>query len=70
MRRDSLVDLYQHHLAFQDLRDPAKLKGKCGSCQFKKICGGSRSRAFAHTGDYLESDPACLYEPPQLVASN
>ncbi len=69
IRHDSLVDLYRNHPVFQDLRDPAMLKGKCGRCSFKKICGGSRSRAYAHTRDYLESDPACLYEPPLAAAT-
>ena len=48
---------------FQNLRDFSKLKGKCGSCQYKDICGGCRARAYFHYGDYLQEDPACLYEP-------
>lgn len=62
-RTTPVVDLYRHHPVFQTLREPDRLKGKCGRCQFKRICGGSRSRAFVHTGDYLEADPACAYEP-------
>ena len=46
------------------LRDPAQLKGRCGRCEHKVICGGQRGRAYAITGDYLETDPACVYEPP------
>jgi radical SAM protein len=68
VRQESVVDLYRTHPVFRSLRDPALLKGKCGRCAFKVICGGSRSRAFAHTGDYLESDRACLYEPGSLNA--
>lgn len=63
VRTDSLVDLYQHHPVFQNLRNPDRLTGKCGGCAFKTVCGGSRSRAYAHTGNYLESDPACNYVP-------
>ena len=37
--------------------------GKCGRCQFREICGGSRSRAFAATGAVMASDPLCAYEP-------
>lgn len=63
VRRDSLVDVYRNHPVFQDLRNSDLLKGRCGQCQFRTVCGGSRSRAFAVTGDYLESDPACVYQP-------
>ncbi|MEX1157346.1 MAG: TIGR04053 family radical SAM/SPASM domain-containing protein, partial [Thermomicrobiales bacterium] len=66
VREDSLVDLYRNHPVFRDLRDPDMLKGKCGVCAFRKVCGGSRSRAYAHSGDYLESDPACLYDPASI----
>jgi MoaA/NifB/PqqE/SkfB family radical SAM enzyme len=46
------------------LRDPSQLRGKCGACQFKDLCGGSRARAYAMTGDCLDSDPMCAYQPP------
>ena len=57
------VETYRHHPLFRDLRDPAKLKGRCGACEYKVVCGGQRGRAYALTGDYLESDPACIYQP-------
>jgi radical SAM protein len=63
VQRDSLVDVYRNHPIFTDLRNPELLKGRCGQCEFRTVCGGSRSRAFAVTGDYLESDPACVYQP-------
>jgi radical SAM protein len=63
VRRDSLVELYRAHPVFRELRDPALLRGKCGVCRFRALCGGSRSRAFAHSGDYLASDPACAFVP-------
>ena len=59
----SVVELYRHAPVFMALRDMARLKGKCARCPFKTICGGSRARAFAGTGDYLESDPLCAYQP-------
>jgi radical SAM protein with 4Fe4S-binding SPASM domain len=64
VREQSFVDIYRHSQLFQELRDYSLLKGKCGLCDFREICGGSRARAFAVTGDYLESDPYCAYMPP------
>lgn len=68
IREQSVVDLYRNHQMFMDLRNPDLLKGKCGSCEFRRVCGGSRSRAYAHTGDYLQADPACAYIPPAYRA--
>ncbi len=48
---------------FRQLRNPDLLKGRCGRCEFRRICGGSRARAYGLTGDFLESDPACIYQP-------
>ncbi len=61
--QDSLVDIYQNSRLFRSLRDPAQRGGKCGVCEYQKICGGSRSRAYAFTGDYLAEDPRCTYQP-------
>jgi radical SAM protein with 4Fe4S-binding SPASM domain len=58
-----LVSLYRDSELFEALRDRDRLKGKCGACEFRAVCGGSRSRAFAATGDPLESDPLCAYVP-------
>ena len=63
VRTDDVVDVYRHHPLFQALRDPTALKGKCGACDYRDVCGGQRGRAYAVTGDYLESDPACVYLP-------
>ena len=63
VRTDSLVETYRHHPMFVDLRTPDKLRGKCGRCPYREICGGSRARAYAVTGDYLAEDPFCVYEP-------
>jgi radical SAM protein len=63
VRNESVVQVYRQSKLFQDLRNPLLLKGKCGRCEFRDVCGGSRARAYATTGDYLESDPSCIYEP-------
>lgn len=64
VRTDDVVEIYRHHPVFVDLRDPSKLKGKCGFCGYRDLCGGQRGRAYGLTGDYLETDPACAYTPP------
>lgn len=63
---DSVVDVYQNHPTFRALRDPDGFKGRCGICEYRYVCGGSRSRAFAVTGDCLESEPDCVYIPGQV----
>ena len=63
VRRDDIVSLYRTHPIFSSLRDVTTYKGRCGQCEFREICGGSRARAFAWTGDVLESDPLCPYVP-------
>jgi AdoMet-dependent heme synthase len=60
---DSLTDVYRNSSLFKTLRDTSARDGKCGICEYQKVCGGSRSRAFALTGDYLASDPRCIYQP-------
>ena len=62
VRTERLTDMYCHSTMFKELRDPSLLKGKCGHCPFKEFCGGCRARAYAVSGDYLESDPCCVYE--------
>lgn len=63
VRTHDLVSVYRENAMFRALRDPNQLRGKCGMCEFRTICGGSRARAYATTGDYLESDPYCAYIP-------
>ncbi len=63
VRSQSLADIYRSSDVFTHVRDYTQLKGKCGVCEFKSICGGSRSRAYAITGDPMRSDPYCLYQP-------
>lgn len=70
IRKTPLSKIYQEHPVFLELRDDSLLKGKCGDCEFKKICGGSRARAYAMTGDYLAEEPFCLYEPRVKTCSS
>lgn len=63
VREDELLDVYRNSPLFRDLRDADLLKGKCGRCEFRSICGGSRARAYAMTGDYLAEEPLCTYQP-------
>ncbi|RIV21851.1 TIGR04053 family radical SAM/SPASM domain-containing protein [Alicyclobacillaceae bacterium I2511] len=63
VRHTPLAEIYRNSPVFQQLRNPNLLKGKCGKCEFRQTCGGSRARAYGVTGDYLESDPSCPYEP-------
>ena len=62
LRDASFGDLWRSAEVFEDLREP-KLGGRCGACEFSKVCGGCRCRAYATYGDYLAEDPACGYEP-------
>jgi heme b synthase len=57
-------EIWTESKVFNDLRDYSKLKGKCGACEFKAVCGGCRARALEITGDYMEAEPYCAYEPP------
>jgi radical SAM protein len=66
--QDSLVDVYQNSDLFRTLRDPSQRGGKCGVCEYQKVCGGSRSRAYAFTGDFLAEDPRCTYQPHLVEA--
>ena len=60
---DSLTDVYRNSDLFLTLRDTSQRHGKCGICEYRNICGGSRSRAYALTGDFLAEDPRCIYQP-------
>ena len=63
VRTDDLVEVYREHPIFCSLRDPDLLGGRCGRCEFRTRCGGSRARAYAATGDPLAEDPGCAYDP-------
>lgn len=63
VRFDDLATVYRSDEMFRDLRDHSKLKGRCGVCEFREPCGGSRSRSWAITGDIFAEDPSCGYQP-------
>lgn len=63
VRDQPLAEIWQQSRLFQDLRDTHKLKGKCGRCEYKSVCGGCRARAYEATGDYLAEEPYCVYKP-------
>ena len=63
--QDSVVETYQTHPVFMALQNPDNYKGICGLCEYRYVCGGSRARAFALTGDPLEADPDCCYQVGQ-----
>jgi radical SAM protein with 4Fe4S-binding SPASM domain len=65
VRREELGDVYCHSGLFCGLRNPNLLRGKCGGCEFRSICGGSGARAYAMSGDYLGEEPLCVYQPPR-----
>ncbi|HET8824952.1 MAG TPA: radical SAM protein [Terriglobales bacterium] len=60
---EPLAEIYQYSPVFRSLRDSCQLKGKCGRCEFKDVCGGSRARAYAMTNDPLAEEPRCAYTP-------
>ncbi len=68
VRQRTLSSIYRDTLFFQRLRRPRDFSGVCGRCEFNLICGGSRSRALALTGDPFASDPWCAYRPGSAVA--
>lgn len=63
VRESTLSSIYRDSPVFRALRDPDRLEGKCGRCQFRDVCGGSRARAYAMTGNPLAAEPCCVYEP-------
>lgn len=69
VKTSSLVDIYRNSPTFRTVRDHSLLQGKCGYCPFNVICGGSRSRAYALTGDMTAADPTCRFEPPAEVGA-
>ena len=60
---ESFPHIWRQSSVFNALRDTANLKGRCGACEFKNMCGGCRCRSYAATGDFLAEDPACTYQP-------
>jgi AdoMet-dependent heme synthase len=67
VRSHDIVDVYRTSPLFTALRDRSLLKGKCGVCEYRDVCGGSRARAYAVTGDFLESEPYCAHVPAKYL---
>lgn len=63
LRKQSFADVWEGSQVFQQLRNTENLKGKCGCCEFRNICMGCRARAYAATGDYMQEEPFCVYQP-------
>ena len=63
LRQQSFEEIWRGAAVFQQLRDTANLKGKCGRCEFRNVCLGCRARAYAATGNYLDEEPFCIYQP-------
>ncbi len=66
VRVQGLTRTYRHDPVFEMLREPELLGGKCGPCEFKRVCGGSRARAYAMAGNMLAEEPSCDHQPRRL----
>jgi radical SAM protein with 4Fe4S-binding SPASM domain len=58
-------EIWRHSEIFTALRDPDRLEGKCGRCEYRRVCGGCRARAYEATGNFLAEEPLCSYQPPR-----
>jgi radical SAM protein len=67
IRTDRLADVYRNAPLFRQLHDPQTFHGRCGSCEYHALCGGSRARAYEATGDSLASDPLCDFVPRHVA---
>ena len=67
LKVSTIEDIWKTSRIFQSLRDFSGYKGKCGICEYRTVCGGCRARAYELTGDYLEEEPYCTYQPKGLV---
>jgi heme b synthase len=66
IRKTSFQEIWEQAEVFQQLRDTNNLKGKCGQCEFRVVCGGCRARAFSSHTDYLAEEPLCPYQPKSI----
>jgi len=67
VREESFGKIWEDSTVFNDLRDLSRYRGKCGQCEFIKVCGGCRARAYEITGDYLAEEPFCVYNPKRQL---
>jgi len=65
LRRQSLREIWHTSAVFKRLRDFSSYKGRCGDCEYIRVCGGCRARAYEATGDFMTEEPLCLYQPPK-----
>jgi len=65
--KSSFADVWKHSDVFLSLRNFDNLDGKCGKCEFRKVCGGCRARAYESTGDFLSQEPLCSYQPTSIL---
>ncbi len=63
LKKQQFSDIWENSFVFNQLRDVNNLNGKCGCCEFRNVCMGCRARAFAATGNYLDEEPFCVYQP-------
>lgn len=68
VRQASLVEVYRESPLFKSIRDVNLLQGRCGTCEYRALCGGCRARALGATGNYLEQEPFCTYQPNPRMA--
>ena len=68
VRQGSLVEVYRESPLFKSIRDPNLLQGRCGICEYRVLCGGCRARALGASGNYLEEEPFCTYQPNPRTA--
>ena len=66
IRNQAFGEIWRDSPLFRQLRDPGAIKGKCSICEYKSVCGGCRARAYETTGDYLEAEPYCVYQPRHI----
>lgn len=69
IREKPFREIWETSQIFQDLRDFKKYEGKCGRCEYVRVCGGCRARAYESTGNYLASEPLCMYQPAEKSPS-
>ena len=70
LREEGLATLYRDHPMFRALRSASSFGGRCGYCEFRDLCGGSRARAYTSSGDYLAEDSACFYVPQAVTGAS
>ena len=67
--KESFAEIWKKSKVFNELRNYDELKGKCGACEYKRVCGGCRARAYEATGDYMAEEPLCSYAPAKSAAN-